>query len=114
MGHRADYHLSFLTPEGLPHYGVEEKRVVGEMNDNISCQPFSFEYYRTWVLWESKWPQRDEELRAFSKKHPDILFFFKVDFADIEEWFHLYVLDGKIQKCLATITYPPFNPDLLA
>ena len=112
MGHRADYKLTFLTPEGEPHYGIKEKQLIGEMNDHISCLGFTHNrgFYR---LYESKWVDRDEDMRSFSVKHPDILFKFEVDFPDIEKWFHMYVLNGKIQMCYAVVTYPQYDPENL-
>lgn len=49
------------------------------------------------------------ELIEFSKRYPDLLFKLEVEGRDNEDLWHLYVNNGKSQKCKAKIKYPKFK-----
>ena len=59
------------------------------------------------------WAAMDEDLRAFSKGHPGILFRMHVKGVDTYEDFYLYIQDGKGQYCPGQMAYPPFDAGAL-
>jgi hypothetical protein len=57
----------------------------------------------------AKWYEHDDDLEEFSKKHPDVLFKLSGEGEDNGDLWHLYVKNGKSQRCNATITFPEYD-----
>ena len=62
---------------------------------------------------ETKWYHHQEDLKAFSIKHPTALFKLSGEGEENGDIWDEYYSNGKIQVCKATIVKPDFNPDLL-
>jgi hypothetical protein len=62
---------------------------------------------------ESKWYFVNDDLCEFSLKYPTILFKLYGYEEEIDDIWIRYYLNGKMVHKLATIVYPPFNPDEL-
>jgi hypothetical protein len=61
-----------------------------------------------------KWYSHENDLKAFSKKHPDALFMLSGKGEENGDAWHEYYRNGKVQVCKAKLVYPVFNADLLA
>lgn len=60
-----------------------------------------------------KWYSHEEDLKNFSCKHPSVLFTLKGEGEENGDIWIKYFLCGKMQKCNASISFEPFNEDLL-
>ncbi len=114
MGHRADYVLTLLDELGCPDYELDEKKLMEEVNGSIRTLPFTF-MKGAWRIYEERWVNFEADMDRISRRHPTILFKVQVDFADVDQWYVRYWLNGKTQRAerIMTITYPPYDPDLL-
>jgi hypothetical protein len=61
-----------------------------------------------------KWYSHQEDLRAFSKKHPKALFELKGEGEESGDIWAEYYRNGKLQVCKAIIAYPKFDESLLS
>lgn len=62
---------------------------------------------------ECKWYDHSKHMIEFSKKHPNVLFKLSGEGENNRDIWHKYYKNGLMQVCMAEITYPPFNSDLL-
>jgi len=62
---------------------------------------------------ETTWYDCDKHLREFSKEYPDIVIMIHGAGEECGDIWNRYFSNGKMQSCDATVTIPPFNPDLL-
>ncbi len=62
---------------------------------------------------ECKWYEHEEDMRAYSKKHPNILFKLSGDGEENGDLWHEYYKGGKMQRCKVVIVYPEYNEGLL-
>jgi len=62
---------------------------------------------------ECKWYDHSKHMIKFSKKHPNILFKLSGEGENNRDIWYKYYKNGLMQVCMAEITYPPFNNDLL-
>ena len=61
------------------------------------------------ALERCKWYEWEEDLRAFSVKHPDVLFKLHGEGEESEDIWDAYFQNGKMQLCKAQIVIPPFD-----
>lgn len=62
---------------------------------------------------ETKWYESDEEMKAFSLKHPGVLFEMYREGEDNDDLSKTYYKDGKMQQSGAIITYDEFDESKL-
>ena len=62
---------------------------------------------------ETKWYESDEDMKAFSLKHPGVLFEMSRGGEERDDNSITYYKDGKMQCCGATITYDEFDESKL-
>ncbi len=56
-----------------------------------------------------KWYKSEEDMKAFSKKHPEALFRLDGEGEDSDDLWQQYWRNGKCQNIPAEITYAPFD-----
>ena len=56
-----------------------------------------------------KWYDHEEDMRAFSLKHPGVLFEMTGEGEENEDMWRKYFKDGKMQVCKARITFDDFD-----
>lgn len=61
------------------------------------------------TIQEGKWYSHDEDLKAFSLKHPDIVFEIKGYGEDNGDIWVKYFKNGKCQECPAIISFEKFD-----
>ena len=62
---------------------------------------------------ECKWYRHEDDMKAFSLKHPEALFKISGEGEESLDLWCEYYKNGKVQVCKAIITFPQFNSDLL-
>ncbi len=60
-----------------------------------------------------KWYEHEAEMKAFSLKHPSILFTLHGEGEESDDIWNEYYLAGKVQKAKAQVQIAPFDPKLL-
>ena len=60
-----------------------------------------------------KWYEHEVELKAFSKKYPEVIFCLHGTGEEPGDVWDKYFLNGKWQYCKAKIVIPPFDPTKL-
>jgi hypothetical protein len=65
------------------------------------------------TLESCKWYNHDVDLKAFSKKYPELLFILEGAGEISGDIWKKYFQNGKCQVAKAQITFEPFNPDKL-
>jgi hypothetical protein len=62
---------------------------------------------------ECKWYDHEKDLRAFSKKHPDVLFTLRGEGEESGDIWTEYHKNGKVQVCKARIVFDDFDESKL-
>jgi len=65
------------------------------------------------TLSNSRWYESSDEMKEFSKKHPDALFVMDGDGEESDDFWIAYYLDGKEQTSTGRIEYDEFDPTKL-
>ena len=60
-----------------------------------------------------KWYSHQEDMKAFSKKHPEAIFELSGEGEESGDIWKEYYKNGKMQRCKAVITFEEFNPKKL-
>jgi hypothetical protein len=87
-----------------------------ETNGNTEEHKDNIEELSEYVgLWEDscKWYNHQEDMKAYSKQHPNVVFSLFGDGEEVDDRWVEYYMDGKVQEELAKIVYPPFDKSLL-
>ena len=106
MGYYTCYELSVDSPD---YYDLEIIAQFRKENENAN-----------WALGsdgstngECKWYDHEDEMREFSKKHPDVLFTLKGEGEESGDMWYKYFKNGKMQVAHARIEYDDFDPEKL-
>ena len=60
-----------------------------------------------------KWYSHEQDIRAYSKDHPDVLFEIKGQGEEIGDLWVAYFKGGKMQQCKAVISYDDYDESKL-
>jgi len=110
MGYETEFKLDVKVPDTMCehpdklHIIKQLFKTVVEARTAIDCTGNTFE--------ATKWYDCDAELSAFSKRFPKVLFELTGHGEDKDDFWRLYVINGKTQIQWAIITFPPYNPKL--
>ena len=65
------------------------------------------------TLYEAKWYDHDEDMRAVSRRFPDRLITMYGQGEDHDDLWYAYFKNGKMQHCQAKITFDPYDENQL-
>lgn len=98
MGYYTHYHLEY---ENEPQPEIEEAKA----NLCDGYDPFDDS--------ETKWYEHENDMRAFSKQFPKVLFTLQGNGESNEDMWYKYFKNGKMQVCPAKIDFDVFDPKKL-
>lgn len=98
MGYYSHYTLTVLEGDEslIETFREENEEAQYAFDENGACQD------------STKWYDSDDDLKAFSLKHPDALFLLESQGEEGEQS-QLYVQNGKSQECPGTVIFEPFD-----
>ncbi len=111
MGYQTQYNLEIVTDTNHV-LGVDEEVATNRL----------IEFAETNEMWEVKevldgdnllkWYDHEKDMRKLSAHFPGVLFKLHGKGEEDDDYWEAYALDGKWQKCQATVTvtYPEFDP----
>jgi hypothetical protein len=103
MGYYTRYNLSVDAPnyndmEIIEQFRKENEYAAHALEEDGSCAD------------ECKWYDHEKELKAFSKKHPNLVFTLKGEGEESGDMWYKYFKGGKMQRAKAIITYEDYDP----
>lgn len=108
MGYYTTYKLQIHNPEKMP----ANKNVIKEFVETTEF----VEHYLDEEgnnLDTAKWYEHETDLKAFSKKYPEIIFKLSGEGEESGDIWSKYFQNGKMQDCRAKVVTPGFNPNKL-
>jgi hypothetical protein len=104
MGYYTKFNLTVTPDNGeiIPQFRKENENAEYALDDDGN-------FYE-----EAKWYYSQDELCEFSLKHPDVLFLLEGDGEDSENFWRLYVKNGKKHHQVGIVTYPEFDETTFA
>lgn len=100
--------LTVILPSNAEY---TETRVISELREFSEIAEFALQEDGSSDS-QCSWRNREVELKEFSQIHPDVLFCLNVNCMGLTP-LNEYYKGGKMQECIATIVYPPFDENLL-
>ena len=97
MGYYTQFKLKIVEGEGNVYDHEEE---IGKITC-YNASPFDDEL---------KWYDHEEDMRLYSKSHPDILFSVEGLGEDQGDHWIKYFKDGKMQMCKAIVSFEEYDP----
>lgn len=103
MGYYTTYALTVKQgdPFLIPDFITSNKEAAYALQEN------------GYALQESKWYEHEQDLKKFSKEHPDTLFELSGQGEDSGDIWKKYFKGGKMQVCKAQLTIDPFDENKL-
>lgn len=110
MGYNTQFKLKVEPLEELTE--VEQLRLeLGMKEKDSNCYGIPLEDLNE--ADRMKWYEYDKEMRAFSAKHPKVLFTLSGEGEEAGDLWVSYYVAGKCQRCEAQIIYDDFDPEKL-
>lgn len=105
MGYNTSYSLKALPPDHI-------EDVIHDLMDCFDSSKYALN--TSGQSRESiKWYEHEDDMRAFSKKYPEIVFELSGEGEDAEDQWRKYFVNGKMQVCKAEITFEVYHPQKL-
>lgn len=114
MGYYSKFSLTISGANNQPDHTLESSEIMEDLRDSVDEARYALAKNGDSSGEETKWHDAEKELRDFSKKYPTALFKLEVEGEETGDLWHLYVLNGKAQKCKAQIVYPEYDSAKLA
>ncbi len=115
MSYCTSFQLEVFTPKGLSRGDV-----CGEGDEEVVRQLRGESEGAQYALCDNgstsdqcSWYDHGEDLREFSRRHPDLVFKLSGEGEENADIWDKYFQDGKMQVCKAVFTKPPFDPSKL-
>lgn len=110
MGYQSYRTLHLLTTTGQPH--PDPNPIIDELRVENSNAQYAFDEEGR-MKEGLTWYEDKEDLKEFSKKHPDVLFCMYLEGDENGDKSYTYFKDGKMQVCQAIITFDEYNESSL-
>lgn len=107
MGYYTKYNLYLSGPQE-----ATEKALTGLEAEGHTAGVNLFDVWRG-DAGSCKWYEHESEMKAVSILYPDVVFQLVGEGEEPGDLWHKYFKNGKMQKCLVQITYPPYDERLL-
>lgn len=109
MGYRAYHNLTIeVGTSGADN--PNEELIISQLCEEYEGARDSMDEDGT-AINDTSW-QFEEDMRAFSKKHPDVLFCMSTEGSE-GDYTKTYFKDGKTQECYGEIVYPDYDESKL-
>ena len=95
MGYYTRHKLTIISGDD---FKTDYRKEIGEESDY--GDPFGD---------ECKWYNHEKDMRAYSKKHPKVLFELSGEGEEAGDLWKEYYLNGKMQRAKAVLTYDTFD-----
>lgn len=105
MGYNSNFKLTLLNPDGSEFYGDE----IPIWEDIVAQGNYFHSLEDEWSE-GMKWYDCKQDMKAFSRRHPDILFFLEREGEECPDLEHMFFLNGKMQSVEGEVTYAPYDP----
>lgn len=110
MGQRAYYSLFLMKPDKDHRIGDEKsEKIIGELiNENQNAaDAIGLDGLTTGE--DLSWPEMEQEMKAFSKKHPEIRFNVYEEGSSFDGKCNYYFVNGKMQECWGETVFPKYS-----
>jgi hypothetical protein len=119
MGYYTQYKLTVYEPED--HGGLqvleESDDFNGDFNDEFNeshaATIAGIADYKYLFEESCKWYDHEEDMIAYSKKHPNLVFKLHGEGEESGNIWNKWFVNGKVQTCHAKIVFDPFDPTQL-
>ena len=123
MGYETCYNLTVAqlrsqNPDGQPLFFAPqlvtvppdvEQAVVAQLREENDEAAYAFDGSGS-SLGHVRWYDAKSDLILFSQKYPDYVFVLGGEGDETGDLWLMYIYNGQVQECPATITYRPFDP----
>ena len=92
--------------------GIKNQEKKDKMDHQAAIETLSG-YGRSLFDEEVKWYNYEEQMKAYSKMYPELLFIINGQGEEHDDLFNAYFKDGKVQKCSAIITFDEYDESKL-
>lgn len=109
MGYRINFTLNILDNTEVQ---IDETAVIAQLRSECTRAAWALEEDGSSRV-ETTWDTIDEDLKAFSLKHPTLIFeMYRMGDSD-DDRVYTYYKNGKMQECPATITFDDYDESKL-
>jgi hypothetical protein len=115
MGYYTQYKLTVYAPEddGSLQALQESVDFIDEINESHAAIIAGIAGYDYLFDNSCKWYEHEEDMIAYSKKHPDLVFKLHGEGEESGDIWQKWFVNGKMQTCHAKIVFDPFDPTQL-
>lgn len=114
MGYQTNYDLSLTLMIGGKPAELKDNspltEVITQLRSELEEAKYSLEPNGSCSGNDSRWYEHEQQLKEFSKKHPNILFTLHGEGEQADDQWNKYFLGGKVQVEKAQIQIAVFDP----